>query len=86
MIVLEFEAVVWALEGVRVVIWAPENEPVEPCAYESADRHDRTLAIFLATRVQPMIGHKEVTVIDGSGHPVHPATQLGTVRQSYRQR
>ena len=86
MIVLEFETEVWALVGIRIVIRAPENEPVEPYAHESADRDGRTFAIFLTTRVQPMIGDKEVTVIDGSGHPAHPATQLGTVRRSYPQR
>ena len=84
MTVFEFEADVWALEGVRVVIRAPENEPVELYSSERADRDNCTLAVFLATRVQPNIGDKEVTVIDGSGRPVHPTTQLGNVRRSYR--
>ena len=79
----EFEEAVWNLEGIRIVVRAPYGEQVSNYDYERADRGNRTLSIFIATRIKPCVGDHDVMAINGSGQVVHGGTHLETIRRSY---
>ena len=82
--VWEFEEAVWKQEAVRIVVRAPIGAEVEAYDFEHADRDERTVAIFLGDRVEPLIGDYEVSAIDGTGQRVHGARHLRNIRNTYR--
>ena len=84
MTVEEFEARVWQVDRVRIVVRAPRWEEVGDYNYDNARDANHTLAIFLGDRVQPRIGDREVIAVDGAGQTVHGARRLRTLRASYQ--
>ena len=51
--------------------------------YERAAKNEMTVSEWKEKRFKPIYPGFEVEVLDGHGNPVHGATKLGTVRDSY---
>ena len=83
MTVEEFEARVWEVEDIRIVIRAPAGEEVDDYGYENAREANHTLAALIDQRIRPCIGDREVIAINGSVQRVHRGTRLRTIRTSY---
>ena len=80
----EFENAVLKLEDVVIRIRMGRYEDVDDFDYRRQAKGGMTVSQWLETRIIPFIRGYDVDVIDGSGHRPHGATQLETVRHSYK--
>ena len=78
----EFEAAIWNIEGIRIVVRAPSWTKVDPYQYTNAADKRINVTKYVKTRVIPTIGHYEVLVIGGDGQIVHGGKLLSKVRES----
>jgi hypothetical protein len=78
-----FEDAVWAKDGVRVVVRAPENATVGD--YTNANAAAGTLGVtgYLRNRITPIIDPYTSTVILGDGTVSHGGLKLKRVRATY---
>ena len=83
MTIREFEAAVWDIEGIRIVVRADPNEQVGHYDYERAATQASTLNEWLERRIYPKIGDYKVEVIGGNGKRPHGGTLVSTISASY---
>ncbi len=82
--VLKFEKTIWKLEGVRVVVRAPDTAVVGD--YKFKRRADKGMIVtsYLKGRITPSIGPYEAVVVCGDGSLPHSRTNLNRVRETYQ--
>ncbi len=81
--VAEFEDQVWSLEGVRIIVRAPQSEMVDDYAYTRKISSSTSVTDWGNGRVKPLLGGRDFYVVDGTGTRPHGRTNMGTVRDSY---
>jgi len=77
------ETKVFELEEIRIVIRGPEFSQVKPYDYERQYKSDGRIKEWLESRLKPLIGNLEVTVISGDGTIPHPRLTMERIRSSY---
>lgn len=60
-----------------------DREGLPTWNYERAAKNEWTVTTWKDERFRPHYSGCKVEVLDGNGEPVHGATTLGTVRDSY---
>lgn len=80
----EFEAAVWRVEAIRIVLRAANDNRVTDYNYARAATQTDTINQWLQGRVYDKIGELEVAVIDGRGLEPHRGCALSTVGASYQ--
>ncbi|MFQ2214321.1 hypothetical protein [Aeromonas dhakensis] len=83
MTVEELEEAIWEIEGIRVIIRAPEGQVVDDYGYQNAAYQTWNVKKFLDDRVRPCVPGYEVMVIQGNGEEPHNRTLLRNVRPTY---
>ncbi len=81
--VAEFEDKVWTLEGVRIVVRAPQSDMVEDYSFYRKIASSTSVTDWGNGRIRPLLGGRDFYVIDGSGTRPHGRTNMGTIRDSY---
>ncbi|WP_445677477.1 hypothetical protein [Pseudomonas putida] len=83
--VQEFEEQVWTVEGIRVVVRAPENARVPEYDYQNAANSTFSVTKWMTTRIDPALDgtNYQVTVIQGNGEEPHGRNLLKKVRATY---
>lgn len=79
----EFEEQVWSLEGIRLIVRAPENAQIPDYAYQKAATSTISLTKWIQTRITPALGDLDATVIQGNGEEPHGRNLLKKVRATY---
>jgi len=82
--VQELEDKVWTQDGIRIVVRAASTEEVGQYAHKYAAISNWSVTEFLAKRINPLLGGKEVVVLEGNGEQPHGRSLLSSIRQSYR--
>lgn len=83
--VADFEASVWRIERIRIVIREESVAAVTaPYQYRRAAADGDTVTPWLDLRVLPSVGGREVVVLRGDGQESPASAELGAVRESYR--
>lgn len=80
----QFEEAVWNIEGVRIVLRAPDTATVRKYKYLRADQEGHRITEWLNNRVVPRVGDISSVVIDGHGKIAHGASTLANVRKTYK--
>jgi hypothetical protein len=82
--VVEIEQRIFELEEIRIVIRESMSHDFD-LGYDYQKKADKSASIteWIATRVRPIVGNREVVVIDGSGAIPHGRTKLSKLRDSY---
>lgn len=82
--VLKFENTIWELEGVRIVVRAPDTAEIDD--YKFTRRADKGMNVtaYLRGRIKPSIGPYEAVVVCGDGSLPHSRTNLNRVRETYQ--
>jgi hypothetical protein len=81
--VSEFEAKVLEIEEIVIRVRAPSSAKVLDYEYERKAAGKQTITDWLDSRVRPLIGANEVSVIGGAYISPHGRTKLETLRSSY---
>ncbi len=81
--VQEFEEQVWAIEGIRVVVRAPENTQIADYDYQNAATSTFSLTKWIQTRLNQHLNGYEAIVIQGNGEEPHGRNLLKKVRATY---
>ncbi|KPY54792.1 MULTISPECIES: hypothetical protein [Pseudomonas syringae group] len=81
--VQEFEEQVWGLEGIRLVIRAPEGAALTEYEYKNAAQSNISLTKWINTRINPALNGYEATVIQGNGEEPHGRNLLRKIRATY---
>jgi hypothetical protein len=80
----EIENKAWSMDGVRIIIRGPENENLMDYTQKNATQANWSVTKYIETRIKPLVGDKEVTVLLGNGELPHGNTLLSSVRNSYK--
>lgn len=83
--VREFEDQVWEIEGVRLVVHAPNDTLVEPYTYQNATASGTNVTKWIENRVSPCINDHTVMVVQGNGEQPHGRTLIRNVRSYYQE-
>lgn len=82
--ITDFENIVFTLDGIRIVIRYGIGAKVEEYPFKRKAPGTMSLKNFLAKRVLPFIGVKQVEVIDGYGNSmIHMSKKISEIRNSY---
>jgi hypothetical protein len=81
----DFEAQVWALEGIRIIVRAEWDFRVEPYPYKKASKDGINVTKWVKDRVMPYLKDLQVIVIQGNGEQPHGGTLIRNVKASYHQ-
>ena len=81
--VAELEDKIWFLEGIRVVIRAPQSHMVGDYNYSRKISSSTSVTEWANGRLRPLLGDIDFYVVDGSGTRPHGRTNMGTLRDSY---
>ena len=80
----ELERQIFELEEIRVVIRSNKLTPkYEGYNYSRKASSSTSITDWYHTRLKPIIGEDEATIIDGNGNNPHGRTNIETVRNSY---
>lgn len=82
--IAELEDKVWTLEGVRVVVRAPQSDLVDDYNYKRKISATSSISDWGNGRLKPLLDGRDFYVIDGSGTRPHGRTNMETVRESYK--
>lgn len=84
------EKKIWDIEGFAIRFLHGDGKDVHggmanipQYGYVNAAKNDMTVAEWRAKRFQPSYPGFEVEVLDGNNEPLHGATKLSTVRDTY---
>lgn len=80
----EFEDKVWEVDGIRLVIRAPEKHTVEDYSWTNAADQGSSIKKYADKRIIPKIGGCEWLILNGDGEEPNGRTLLRTVRDSYK--
>jgi hypothetical protein len=83
MTVREFESKVWNVDKVRIVIRDRQTRKVSTYRQKNAAKENWNITGYLNNRISPLIGDREVVVLDGKGEIPHGRTLLKKIRLSY---
>lgn len=81
--VAEFEEKVWFVEGVRVIIRAPQEDAVQDYAYSRKFPDASNVDSWTKRRIKPLLDGKSFSIIDGSGVFPHKNISMDILRKSY---
>jgi len=81
--VQEIEDKAWSLDGIRIVIRDKQNAKVSSYSHQYAVQANWTVSKYIASRIEPLIGDREVIVVNGEGVKVNGNTLVSSVRNSY---
>ncbi|NLZ06033.1 MAG: hypothetical protein GXY19_12750 [Phycisphaerae bacterium] len=81
--VQELEKQVWKQDKVRIVIRDRVGATVRRYPYARAAREKWSITRFLASRMRPLVGEREMVVINGEGAVANGKMSLKTLRASY---
>ncbi len=82
--VSELEEQIFSKEGVRIVIRAAKGIAFDSYIYKNKADARTSITNWYMTRVKPILGDFEGTVIDGNGDIPHGRTSMQSVRESYK--
>ena len=83
MTVHEFENKVWEVDTIRIIIRDRKTRRVSAYKQKNAAKENWNVTGYLKNRISPLIGDREVVVLDGKGKIPHGRTLLKTIRFSY---
>ena len=83
MTIREFERKVWDVDTVRIVVRDHQIQKVGTYKQKNAAKENWNITGYLKNRISPLIGDREVVVLDGKGKIPHGRTLLKTIRLSY---
>lgn len=83
MTVKEFESKVWDVDTVRIVVRDRQTQKINAYKQKNAAKENWNITEYLKNRISPLIGDREVVVLDGKGKVPHGGTLLKTIRLSY---
>jgi len=83
MTVREFETKVWEVDTVRIVIRDRQTRSVGTYTPRNAAKENWNITGYLKNRISPLIGDREVVVLDGKGKIPNGRTLLKNIRDSY---
>lgn len=86
MTVQEFESRVWEVDTVRIVIRDRQTQSVGAYSQKNAAKENWNITGYLKNRISPLIGDREVVVLDGKGKIPNGRTLLKTIRLSYNRK
>ncbi|MCU1716677.1 hypothetical protein [Pseudomonas sp. 5P_3.1_Bac2] len=78
-----FEAKVFELEEVRIVVRADPNALVEDYDYQRGASGVTSITRWLDTRVKPLLGDFKAVVVDGEGSIPNGRTHMAKLKKSY---
>lgn len=79
----ELERQIFELEEIRVVIRSNKSTLYGKYNYTRKAASNTSITDWYLTRLKPIIGEYEATIIDGNGNTPHGRTNIETVRNSY---
>ncbi|MBY6345092.1 hypothetical protein E5C31_03845 [Providencia rettgeri] len=79
----DFEQAVFELEEIRIVVRGSLRAKVDAYEYERKAAGNTSVNDWLDSRIRPLIGEIEVSVINGNGGIPHGRTNLENVRSGY---
>jgi hypothetical protein len=79
----ELERQIFELEEIRVVIRSNKATQYSNYNYSRKAASNTSITDWHLTRLKPIIGEDEATIIDGNGNIPHGRTNIETVRNSY---
>ncbi|MBZ9637805.1 MULTISPECIES: hypothetical protein [Clostridium] len=79
----ELERQIFELEEIRVVIRTNKTTQYDTYDYIRKAASNTSITDWYLTRLKPIIGEDEATIIDGNGTSPHGRTNIETVRNSY---
>lgn len=79
----ELERQIFELEEIRVVIRNNKATQYSNYNYTRKAASNTSITDWYLTRLKPIIGEDEATIIDGNGNTPHGRTNIETVRNSY---
>lgn len=82
--IAELEDKIWTIEGIRVVVRAPQSDLVDDYNYQRKISASASITDWGNGRLKPILDGKDYYVVDGSGTRPHGRTNMDTVRESYR--
>lgn len=82
--VAEFEDKVWTLEGVRIIIRAPQSDMVNDYIYARKYISSSSVTDWINGRIKPLLNGKDFYIVDGSGTRPHGRTNMENLRNSYQ--
>ena len=83
MTVQELEDKVWAQDGIRMVIRAASTAKVGDYSQKNAAQGNWRITQFIEKRISPLIGSKQLVILEGNGEEPHGRTLLSSIRESY---
>lgn len=83
MTIQKFEKKVWEVDKVRIVIRDRQTQKVSTYEQKNAAKENWNITGYLKNRISPLIGDREVVVLDGKGKIPNGRTSLKTIRLSY---
>jgi hypothetical protein len=78
-----FEARVWEVEGIRIVVRAPERTEVGDYEWQNAAQETWRVTQWLENRLLPRLNGHQVVVLQGDGAQPHGRVILRNLRQSW---
>lgn len=78
-----FEAKVFELEEVRIVVRADPNSLVDDYDYQRGANGVTSITKWLENRVKPALGDFKVVVVDGEGTIPNGRTHISKLKKSY---
>ncbi len=82
--VSDVENKAWSIDGIRIVIRAPENDNLKNYPHKNGAQANWSVTKYLESRIKPLLGDREVVVLSGDGEQPHGRTLLNSVRDSYK--
>ena len=83
MTIREFEKKVWDVDTVRIVVRDRQTQKITTYNQKNAAKENWNITEYLKNRISPLIGDREVVVLDGFGKIPHGGTLLRNIRLSY---
>lgn len=79
----ELERQIFELEEIRIVIRSNKTTQYDIYDYIRKAAGNTSITDWYVTRLKPIIGEDDATIIDGNGTSPHGRTNIETVRNSY---
>ena len=83
MTIVQLEKTVWEQDGVRIVVRDGSATKVSAYPHRNAAKENWSVTQFLRNRISPLVEHREVAVVEGSGKIANGRKLLKTIRESY---
>ena len=84
--VREFEDKVWKVEGIRIVVHAPDGTAVSNYNYKNAANERWRITELCQNRVEKCLDGKTFAVVQGDGESPHGRVILRTIKSGYNRK